>query len=170
MTQQHLPIFPKDAHYLTPNLAVQEEKGTVWYFFSGAPIFSHEKEELGKFQFITSNLLALGRCRNKDIVEAFGVSSDSVRRWKKKFMEEGEKPFFETDNRKGHSHKLTDDKLHRIQKKLDQGRSNNSIAKEEGFKEGTIRYAIKQGRLKKSRNKKGNKKRKMLRRKQKTHQ
>jgi DNA-binding CsgD family transcriptional regulator len=40
--------------------------------------------------------------------------------------------------------------LDRIQAKLNQGQSSYSIAKEEGISEGSIRYAINLGRLKKS--------------------
>jgi hypothetical protein len=41
--------------------------------------------------------------------------------------------------------------LARIQIELDKGRSVNGISKEEGLSEGTLRYAIKQGKLKKKR-------------------
>ncbi|MDR0572896.1 MAG: hypothetical protein LBG96_02505 [Tannerella sp.] len=42
--------------------------------------------------------------------------------------------------------------LSRIQKKIDKGQSVNSIAKEENLSEGSIRYGIKNGLIKKSRN------------------
>lgn len=41
------------------------------------------------------------------------------------------------------------DVLQRIQDELNRGKSAYSIAKQEGISEGSIRYAIKQGRLKK---------------------
>ena len=148
-TQQLLPIFPKEMEFITPQLGVKEEEGTVWYLFSGAPIFSHEKDDLSSFRYITANLIVMGRCKNQDIVKVFGVSSDSVRKWKKKFKEGGKKAFFQKDNRQGHSHKLTPDVLSRIQGKLNEGRSVNSIAKEEGISEGSIRYTLKQGYIKK---------------------
>lgn len=148
-TQQLLPIFPKDMGFINHLLGVQEKEGTVWYFHSGAPIFSHDKDDLNSFRYITSNLILMGRCRNKDIIEFFGVSSDSVRRWKKIFQNGGNKAIFRTDGRRGHSHKLIPEVLERIQGKLDKNQSVNSIAKEEGISEGAIRYAIDQGRLKK---------------------
>jgi len=84
-----------------------------------------------------------------DIVRIFHVSTDSVRRWKKRLSEEGEDAFFKEENRHGRSHKLLPDKLDRIQLELDKGRSVNSIAKDENISEGSIRYSISLGRLKK---------------------
>lgn len=103
------------------------------------------------FRYITSNFVLQGLCANQDIVDAFHVSADSVRRWKKKLSEEGELAFFKEDARHGRSHKLLPEVLDRIQGKLDKGQSSYSIAKQENISEGSIRYAIKEGRLKKRR-------------------
>jgi transposase len=102
------------------------------------------------FRYITSNLILQGLCNNQDIVDTFHVSVDSVSRWKKKLSVEGEKAFFKPETRHGRSHKLLPQVLDRIQRKLDEGQSAYSIAKAEGISEGSIRYAFKHGRLKKS--------------------
>jgi hypothetical protein len=60
------------------------------------------------------------------------------------------KAFFMEETRHGRSHKLLPDVLDRIQVQLDDGKSAYSIAKEEGISEGSIRYAFKHNRLKKS--------------------
>lgn len=138
---------------ITPTLGVREQEGTVYYLHGGMPIYSHGPDELTKFRYITSNFLVQGLCKNKDITETFHVSTDSVRRWKKRFSEEGEEAFFKPENRHGRSHKLLPDILDRIQGQLDKGRSAYAIAKEEGISEGSIRYAVKQGRLKKKQRK-----------------
>jgi len=134
---------------ITLTLGVREYGGTVYYLHSGMPIFSHESGDLTKFRYITSNLILQGLCNNQDIADTFHVSTDSVRRWKKKLSEEGEVAFFKEESRHGRSHKLLPNVLDRIQGKLDEGRSSYSIAKEEGISEGSIRYAISLGRLKK---------------------
>ena len=59
-----------------------------------------------------------GLCSNVDIVKAFHVSTDSVRRWKKKLSERGEAAFFGEEKRHGHSHALLPDVVKRIQEKL----------------------------------------------------
>ena len=149
MGQLLLPIFPRDTKFITPTLGVREVQGSIYYLHSGVPIYSHEKNDLNKFRFITSNFLIQGMCKNVDIVTTFHVSTDSVRRWKKKLSEQGESVFFGEEKRHGHSHALLREVIKRIQKKLNTGQSVNSIAKQEGISEGTIRYGIKTGKLEK---------------------
>ena len=144
-----LPIFPDDTEMITPVLGVRRQNQVVHYLLSGMPIYSHGEYELNKFRFISSHLVLQGLCKNCDIARVFHVSADSVRRNKKLLSEQGEEAFFREDLRKGKSHKLLPDVLERIQSKLDQGQSNYSIAKEEGISEGSIRYALSKGRLKK---------------------
>ena len=152
MGQLLLPIFPIDTRMITPALGVREVDGSVYYLHSGMPIFSHEQNDLHKFRYITSNFLMQGLCKNVDIVRTFHVSTDSVRRWKKKLIEQGESAFFSEDKRHGHSHKLLPHVLKRIQAKLNKGQSVNSIAKQEGISEGSIRYGVKTGKLEKKTN------------------
>jgi transposase len=150
MSQLLLPLFPVDTKLLTPVLGVREFDGSVYYLLSGLPIYSHSKEDHLRFRYITSHLALQGLCKNQDIVDVFHVSSDSVRRWKKKLSEEGESVFFGgSDGRHGHCSKLFPSVLERIQSEMDKGKSVYSIAKKEGISEGSIRYWIKQGQLKK---------------------
>lgn len=135
---------------ITPSLAVYEQEGEVYYSLSGMPIFTHDSKDHWQFRYITSNLLHRGLCRQVDIVNVFHVSPDSVRRYLRKFEQEGMQGFVEKDGRHGRSYKMTPERLARIQKKLNKGESNSSIAKQEGVSEGSIRYMLKQGKLKKS--------------------
>jgi transposase len=150
MSQLLLPLFPVDTQMLTPVLGVREYAGYVHYLLSGLPIYNHGKEDHLRFRYITSHLILQGLCSNQDIVDLFHVSHDSVRRWKKKLSEEGESVFFGgSEGRHGHSSKLLPPVLARIQREIEKGKSVYSIAKEEGVSEGSIRYWIKQGQLKK---------------------
>ena len=149
MGQLLLPLFSHDTTMITSILGYREQDGIVYYLLSGLPIFTHESDNHNKFRYITSNLILQGLCSNQDIVDAFQVSTDSVRRWKRALDIKGEKAFFNDDPRQGSSHKLLPVVLERIQIKLNKGESVNSIAKVEGVSEGTIRHAIKQGKLKK---------------------
>jgi len=150
MGQLLLPLFPESTQMLTPVIGVLEVDGYIHYLLSGLPIYSHGKEDHLRFRYITSHLAIQGLCKNQDIVDLFHVSHDSVRRWKKKLSEAGESAFFGgTDGRHGHCSKLLPSVLERIQSELDKGRSVYSIAKQEGVSEGSIRYWIKQGELKK---------------------
>jgi len=150
MSQLLLPLFPIDTQMLTPVIGVRQLEGYVYYLLSGLPIYSHSKDDHLRFRYITSHLVLQGLCKNQDIVDLFHVSHDSVRRWKKKLSEEGESVFFGgSESRHGHCSKLLPDVLARIQSEMDKGKSVYSIAKKEGISEGSIRYWIKQGELKK---------------------
>ena len=59
------------------------------------------------------------------------------------------KAYFAEEKRGGKSHKITCSRLERIQNKFNAGKSNYAIAKEEKISEGSIRYALKVGHLKK---------------------
>lgn len=152
MAQLLLPLFPSTTEFLTPTLGVFRKEESVYYLHNGIPIFSHLSSDLNRFRYISSHLLVQGLCQNVDIVRVFHVSTDSVRRWKKKLSEDGEAAFFSPVIRHSSSHKLLPEVILRIQKRLDVGASVNSIAKQENISEGSIRYAIKQDRLKKSSN------------------
>jgi transposase len=149
MGQLLLPLFLEDTQMLTPVLGVREQGGFVYYVLSGLPIYSHGQEDLLRFRYITSHLILQGLCQGCDVERVFHVSSDSVRRWKKVLHEEGEAGFFKPESRHGHLYKMLPEMMERVQKKLDAGQSNYSIAKEEGLSEGSIRYGLKQGYLKK---------------------
>lgn len=101
------------------------------------------------FQYITSQMIDNRRCTQADIVKAFHVSSDIVRRSLKLFQEHGAEGFFGGDNRKGTAYRLTEPVLEKGQKMLEAGLSNNAIAKKLKVTEGAIRYAIKKNKLKK---------------------
>lgn len=151
MSQLLLPLFPTDTQLLTPNPGVREYEGFVHYLLNGLPIYSHTKTDHLRFRYITSHLLLQGLCKNQDVVDLFHVSHDSVRRWKKKLTEGGESAFFGiSEARHGHSSKLLPDVLERIQSEMNKGKSVYSIAQKEGISEGSIRYWIKQGVLKKT--------------------
>ena len=144
-----LPIYPKEAWLISDLLGVYEHDGIVQYLVSGMPVYCHPKEDEKAFRFITSNFIHQGLCRNVDVERGFNVSESSVQRNYKIFLEKGEAGFFGEDARHGHSHKIVGERRIRMQEKLDRGQSVNSIAKEEGVREGAIRYAIKQGYLRK---------------------
>lgn len=145
-----LPLFSEDTQMITPNLGVcLDGHGFVFYLHSGVPIYCHHEDNLKSFQYITSQLIDNGVCSQSDIVKSFFVSTDSVRRALKLFQEHGAEGFFGGDNRKGTAYRLTDPVLEKAQKLMDSGMSNNAIAKKLKMTEGAIRYAIKQGKLKK---------------------
>jgi transposase len=147
--QLQLPFFPKEATLVSQVLGVYERDGIVQYIVNGLPVYCHEADNMSSFRFITSNFIARKLCRKADVERCFGVSESSVQRWYNVYLREGERGFFGTDGRKGIPTKMVDSRLQRIQTKIDQGQSVNSIAAAEGVAEATIRYWKQKGYLKK---------------------
>jgi len=148
--QLFLPLFPKEATMISPEVGVYTHDGIVQYIHGGLPIFAHGESDLNYFKFIICNLLERKLCRKTDIAKCFKVSPDFVYAAHKQYRQYGPDAFFGVDNRQGYAHKIVGEKRIRIQEKLDKGQSVNSIAKEEDVAEGSIRYQIRKGILKKN--------------------
>ena len=145
-----LPIFPAKTKMISSCLGVYENDDIVQYIANGLPIYSHTSEDIQSFRLITSNFINQGLCQATEVARCFGISVDTVTRYLSKLRTEGEAAFFSGEKRKGYCHKIRGKVLTSIQKKLDEQQSVNSIAKGEDLSEGSIRYAIKQGYLKKN--------------------
>lgn len=85
-----LPLFPVEATLINRLVAVQKKEQTVYYFNGSMPIFMHNESDIDSFRYITSQLIANGVCKQKDIVNCFGVSLVSVKRWVKRYRESKE--------------------------------------------------------------------------------
>jgi hypothetical protein len=144
-----LPIFPGDVKLITPTLGVFARDGIVNYLHCGVPIYSHAADDLNSFRYISAKFVLQGLCKKAAVARCFGISYDSVKRNTKRLAEQGERAFFGDDHRRGHGYKLVPVVLDRMQRQLDGGTSNSEIARLAGVTEGAVRYAIKQGKLKK---------------------
>jgi uncharacterized protein YjcR len=66
------------------------KEATVYYFNGSMPIFKHTQSDHDSFRYITSQLIINGVCKQKEIVNCFGVSDISVKRWVKRHKESKE--------------------------------------------------------------------------------
>lgn len=82
-----LPFFPEDTTMITHLVGVQRKGDAVYYFNGSMPIFQHNQNDIDSFRYITSQLVVNGVCKQVDIVNCFGVSSISVKRWVKRYRE-----------------------------------------------------------------------------------
>ena len=95
-----LPLFPVEATLINHLVAVQKREETMYYFNGSMPIFMHNENDIDSFRYITSQLIANGACKQIDIVNCFGVSLVSVKRWVKRYRESKELSDF-TSKKKG---------------------------------------------------------------------
>lgn len=146
MPQMLLPMFPCESTSINPLLGFCRKDDMVYYFNGMMPIFSHAVTDLKSFRLITSQLIVNGVATQRDIVDAFGVSLISVKRYVKTYREEGADGFFKPRKGRG-STVLTSDVLVKIQGYLNEFRSVSSICEELGLKADTVNKAIRDGRL-----------------------
>jgi transposase len=147
--QTILPLYPANTEYINASLGICQKDGIVTYISNSMPVFSHASGDYKSFRYITAKFVLLGRCSQQEIAECFKVSYESVKRSVKRLRELGDRDFNTLDNRHGNSYKLVPPVVERMQAAMDKGSSNCEIARKENVSEGTIRYAIKKGLLKK---------------------
>ena len=94
MPQTSLPFFPEDIVLINSLIGFQKRNGVVYYFNGSMPIFQHPEFDIKSFRLYTSQLVINGNATQSEIVKAFGVSSISVKRWVKRYKEEGTPGFF----------------------------------------------------------------------------
>jgi len=85
-----LPLFPSEATMINNYIGVQKRDSTVYYFNGSMPIFMHSQSDIDSFRYISSQLIVNGVCKQKEIVNCFGVSIISVKRWVKRYKESKE--------------------------------------------------------------------------------
>jgi len=94
MPQARLPFFPEEIELINTYIGVQKKNGIVYYFNGMMPVFQHPEEDFSSFRLFTSQLVVNGNVKQVDIVQAFDVSPVSVKRWVKKYREQGAGAFF----------------------------------------------------------------------------
>jgi transposase len=146
MPQLQLPIFPDGLISITEDLAFQREAGKVVYFHGLLPVFQHDETDLKSFRMFTSQLIANGTARQRDIVQAFGVPLATVKRYMKVHREQGCAGFFRLPRRRSAS-VLTPEVKQRAQALLDEGQSVPEVSRAVGVAGTTLHKAMHAGRL-----------------------
>jgi len=83
MPQLQLPIFPAGVTEINSQIAVQKEAGRVFYLHGHLPLFQHQEQDVQSFRMFTSQMIAGGTVKPKEIVKAFGVPMVTVKRYVK---------------------------------------------------------------------------------------
>lgn len=146
MPQLQLPIFPDGLTSITGDLAFQQVEGKVVYFHGLLPVFQHDQKDLKSFRMWTSQLIANGTVRQRDIVRAFGVPLATVKRYMKVHRQDGAEGFFRQPRRRS-ANVLTPDVKQRAQALLDEGKSVPEVSREVSVAGNTLHKAIHAGRL-----------------------
>ena len=147
MPQLQLPVFPAGVTEINSRVAVEAKDGQVCYVYGHLPVFQHEETDIRSFRMFTSQMIVTGTVKPKEIVEAFGVSIVTVKRYMKVYREHGAKGFYETKPRHSSASKLKGEILERAQQLLEEGQSVPEVAEKLKVLGNTVHKAIRAGRL-----------------------
>ena len=98
MPQTRFPFFPESIALINTYIGFQKKNGIVYYFNGSMPVFQHPEKDYASFRLFTSQLVVNGNVKQVEIVRAFNVSTISVKRWVKKYREQGAESFFYRSN------------------------------------------------------------------------
>jgi len=147
MPQLQLPVFPVGTTAITPELAFERREDQVVYFNGHLPVFTHTIKDIASFRFFTTQLVVNGTASQGEIVKAFGVPLNTVKRCSRLYRERGASAFFKPPARR-QGHRLTPEKLAEAQALLDEGKTVSAIGAQLGILASTLHKAIDDGRLK----------------------
>ena len=147
MPQLQLAIFPDGTKEINRDLGVQCAQGKVVYLHGHLPVFQHEESDLKSFRLFTSQLVASGVARARDVVEAFGVPLGTVKRYAGLFRREGPAGFYQSKPRRRSETKLTPAIKEQAQTLLSAGCSVAQAARQSGVLATTLHKAIRAKRL-----------------------
>jgi DNA invertase Pin-like site-specific DNA recombinase len=147
MPQLQLPIFPDGTKEINRDLGVQYADGKVVYLHGHLPVFQHEENDLKSFRLFTSQLVASGVARAREVVEAFGVPLGTVKRYAGLYRREGPSGFYQSKPRQRSETKLTPAIKEQAQTFLSAGCSVAEVARQTGVLATTLHKAIRAKRL-----------------------
>ena len=149
MPQLQLPVFYDGVNPITNDIGYEKQDGNIVYYCGTMPVFSHQEDDMDSFRTITSQLYVNGNATQTQISEALGIKKQALKRWVKRYRNEGPGTFYQPRNTRKKSPVLTLLVLGKAQALLDEGRSVSEVARELDIQYDTIRKAITAGRLSK---------------------
>jgi transposase len=153
MPQLQLPIFPAGVTEINSRIGVQKEAGRVCYIHGHLPVFQHAEQDVRSFRMFTSQMIATGTVKPKEIVQTFGVPMITVKRYVKLYRGQGAKGFYSPQPRHSSASVLKGEVLEQAQKLLEEGRNVPEVAAELKVLTNTLHKAIRAGRLRGSQKK-----------------
>ena len=147
MPQLQLPIFPSGTKEINQDVGVQCQAGKVVYLHGHLPVYQHEETDLKSFRLFTSQMVANGTARAREVVEAFGVPMGTVKRYVSLFRTEGAASFYASKARKRSETKLTAEVKEKAQGLLNAGHNVANVSRETGVVATTLHKALRAKRL-----------------------
>ena len=150
--QMQLSILPSNVQAISPQLALAREDGCVVLFNAAGPIYSFRENdaEARRLAVAVVTQPSVNLATPKALAAALGIDRSMVFDYRRRYEEEGAAALRTRKTGPRGPHKLHGAKLKKVQAQLDKGASNRAAARAVEVSEGTIRQALKQGRLKRA--------------------
>lgn len=145
--QLTLPVSPPGARPINSVVEMVWDEERVAVFVSGAPLLACKVDDEPELRYMACQLVNLGLARRQEVVAAFGIDRTTLYRWMERVEAFGIVGLMDGVPGPKDGHKLTGERLDEVQRQLDAGVSMRTAAKAVGVSEGTIRHAVKRGRL-----------------------
>lgn len=147
--QLQLPIFPAQTKLINAIIGFYKKDDFIYYLNNGLPIYCHSLEDRNAYRFILATLVENHLCTSSELSRALAIPARTVQRYAKDLREKGMGYFFNREDNRGQCYKFTEDLQRKAQQLLDQGFSQQSVAKQLLISEGAVRYHMRSGKLKK---------------------
>ncbi len=145
--QCYLSFLPKKAEIISDKLALVRDKGQMVFYNASGSIYSCSENDIDAVRIAQAMFVELKIARPKALAKVLGVNQSTIHRNRKKYKEGGVEAF-KAEKRHRIPYALKGKNRIKAQEYLNKGVSNRTTAKKLEVSEGSIRYAIKKGILK----------------------
>jgi len=150
MLQAQLSFLPEGAIIVGKHLAVVRQNGRVEFSNASGPIYTCSEDDRLGLRLAQGMFSELNLAGPTALAHALGVDQSTVHRNRSAYCRGGVEALKEERGPRG-GYKLTETKRAEAQRLLARGASLRSVAKALSVSEGTVRYALRQGQLHRSR-------------------
>ena len=147
--QHRMPFLPNDADMVSEHLAVARQDGPVTFFDASGPIFTCDAHDEGSLRFAAAMLTnpVLGLATPSQMAKVLGRHRSRVHEYRKRYQDGGAKALEVKRRGPRGPNKFKGIVRSRAQTCLNEGTSYRKVAELVGVDEKTIRNAVKEGRL-----------------------
>ena len=149
MAQMQLPVFFEGTIPITNDVGYEKRDGRVYYFYGTMPVFSHALDDLDSFRMIMSQLYVNGNVTQSVLAQVFQIKPLSLKRWVKRYRQDGPGAFFKSRKGGSKARILTPDVLEKVQGRLNEGATISELSRELKLSYDVLRKAVSDGRLSK---------------------
>ena len=147
--QHRITFLPSEAQQVSVHLAVTRHDEHLTFLNASGPIFTcrEDDENARRFAAVMLSEPSLGLATPSEVAKVFGRHRSRVHEYRQRYHEGGAEGLEAKRRGPRGASKLKDEQVTRAQRCLDEGLSNRRVAQVVGVSEGTIRKALKEGRL-----------------------